>query len=105
MCSDVGANKFLETRDMKYWVIVRRRKFQFISNEPKLLTKLICAIELWSQLMTPFEFQERLLVRLQQKKNHITNLKSALRTVAISLVFHSVSFHVKIVLQNIKNLT
>ena len=54
--------------------------------------------------MMPFEVQEGLLVRLQKKKNHITNLKSVLKTVVISLVFHSVSCHVKIVMQNVKNM-
>ena len=55
--------------------------------------------------MNPFEFQEGLLVRLQKKKNHITDLKNVFRVVLIGLLFHSVSFHVKIVLQNVKNLT
>ena len=82
MCFDVGANHFLETRDMKDWVNVRRRrKFQFISNIPNLLKNFIWTIEIWSQLLMPFEFQGGLLVRLQMKKNHVTDLKSALRTV------------------------
>ena len=54
--------------------------------------------------MVPFEFQGGLLVRLQTKKNHVTDLKSALRTVLIGLVFHAGSGHVKIVLQKVKNL-
>ena len=56
------------------------------------------------QLMTPWKFQEGLLVRLQTKKNHVTDLKSALKTMLIGLVFHAGSGHVKIVLQNVKNL-
>ena len=47
--------------------------------------------------MIPFVFQGGLLVTLQTKKNHITNLKSALRMVLISLLFHAGSCHVKIV--------
>ena len=68
------------------------------------MKNLTCPIELWSQLMTPFEFQGGLLVRLQTKKNHITNLKGALRMVLIGLLLHVIPFHVKIVLQNMKNL-
>ena len=52
----------------------------------------------------PFEFQGGLLVRLQTKKNHITDLKGALRTVLISLLLHVISCHVKILLQNVENL-
>ena len=54
--------------------------------------------------MIPFEFQGGLLVRLQTKKNHVTDLKSALIMVLISLVFHAGSGHVKIVLQKVKNM-
>ena len=54
--------------------------------------------------MKPFEFKEGLLVMLQKKKNHIINLKSAHGMVLIDLLFHSVSCHVKIVLQNVNNL-
>ena len=105
MCSVVGANYFLETRDMKYWMNAgRRRKFQFISNRPNLLKNPKCPIELWSELMTPFEFQGGLLVRLQMKKNHITDLKGVLRTVLIGLLLHAISFHVNILLQNVENL-
>ena len=89
---------------MKYWVNARRRKFQFISNEPNLLKNLIWPIEIWSQLLIPFEFQGGLLVRMHTKKNHITDLKSTLRTMLIVLLFHAVSFHVNIVLQNVKTL-
>ena len=105
MAFDVGAKNFLQTRDMKYWVNARRRrKFQFISNRPNLLKNFIWPIEIWSQLLTPFDFQGGLLVRLQMNKNLVTDLKSVLRTVLISLVFHAGFGHVKIVLQNVKNL-
>ena len=91
---------------MKYWMNVRRRrKFQFIiSNGPNLLKNLIWPIEIWSQLLTPFELQGGFLVRLQMKKNHITDLKGVLRMVLIGLLLHAISFHVKILLQNVKNL-
>ena len=90
---------------MKDWVNARRRgKFQFISNRPNLLKNFIWPIELWSQLLMPFEFQGGLLVRLQTKKNHITDLKGALRTVLINLLLHAISCHVKILLQNVENL-
>ena len=90
---------------MKDWVNARRRrKFQFISNRPNLLKNFIWPIELWSQLLIPFEFQGGLVVRLQMKKNHITDLKGVLRTVLINLLLHVISCHVKILLQNVKNL-
>ena len=89
---------------MKYWVNARRRKFQFISNGPNLLKNLIWPIELWSEFLMPFDFQGGFLGRLHAKKNHITDLKSALRTMLISLLFHAGSCHVKIVLQEVKNL-
>ena len=54
--------------------------------------------------MIPFEFQGGLLVKLQMKKNHVIDLKSALRMVPIVLVFLMGSGHVKIVLQKVKNL-
>ena len=54
--------------------------------------------------MTPCEFQEGLLVRLQTKKDHITNLKGLLITVLISLLLHAISCYVKILLQNVENL-
>ena len=93
------------TRDMKYWMNVRwRRKFQFISNRPNLLKNLIWAIKLWIQILIPFEFQGGLLIRLQMKKDQIIDLKSALRMVLIVFLFHLVSFHLKIVLQNVNNL-
>ena len=38
----------------------------------------------------PFEFQGGLLVRLQTKKNHISDLKGALIMVLIGLLFHAV---------------
>ena len=82
----------------------RRRKFQFISSGPNLMKNLIWPIELWSKILIPFEFQGAFLVRTLTKKNHITNMKSALRTVLIGMLFHVVSFHVKSVLQNVKNL-
>ena len=50
------------------------------------------------------EFQGGLLVRMETKRKNITELKSALRMVLIRLLFHAVSCHVKIVLQNVKNL-
>ena len=83
---------------------MRRRKFQFISNVPNILKNLLWPREIWSHLLIPFEFQGGLLVRLQTKKNHVTELKSALRMVLIGLVFHAGSGHVKIVLQKVKNL-
>ena len=105
MCYDFGANHFLKTRDMKYWVNMRRRrKFQFIRNRPNLLKNLIWPIELWSQLLMLFEFQGGLLVRLLTKKNHIIDLKGALRIVLIDLLFHVISCHVKIVLHNVRNM-
>ena len=52
----------------------------------------------------PFEFQGGLLVRLQMKKSHITDLKGVLRMVLIGLLLHVISGHVKIILQNVKNL-
>ena len=52
----------------------------------------------------PFEFQGGLLVSLHMKTNHITDLKGALRMVLISLLLHAISFHVKILLQNVENL-
>ena len=52
----------------------------------------------------PFEFHGGLLVRLQTKNNHITDLKGALKTVLISLLLHAISFHVKILFQNVENL-
>ena len=52
----------------------------------------------------PFEFQGGLLVWLQMKKNHITDLKGALRTVLIVLLLHAIYGHVKILLENVKNL-
>ena len=52
----------------------------------------------------PFEFQGGLLVRLQMKKNHIIDLKGALRMVLIGLLLHAISSHVNILLQNVKNL-
>ena len=52
----------------------------------------------------PFEFQGGLLVRIQRKKNHITDLKGALSTVLIGLLLHAISCHVKILLQNVENL-
>ena len=55
-------------------------------------------LEIWSQPITPFEFHEGFLIRMKKNKNHMTNLKSALRTVEISLVFHLIFCHVKIVL-------
>ena len=76
----------------------RRRKFQFISNRPNLLKIYIWTRDIWREHLIPFEFQGGLLVRLQTKKNHVTDLKSALRTVLIVLLFHAVSWHVKIVL-------
>ena len=54
--------------------------------------------------MIPFEFQGGLLVRLQTKKNDVTNLKNVLRMVLIGLVFHVGFGHVNYVLQNVKNL-
>ena len=51
----------------------------------------------------PFEFHGGLLVKLETKKNHITDLKSALKMVFIGMLFHAVSFHVNIVFQNVKN--
>ena len=90
---------------MEDWVNVRRRrKFQFISNRPNLLKKFIWPIELWSHILMPFEFQGGFLVRLQTKKKHIIDLKGALRMVLIGLLLHAISFHVKILLQNVKNL-
>ena len=63
---------------MKYWVNVRRRwKFQLRRNKPNILKNLIWPIEHWSEHSIPSEFQGGLLVRMQMKKNHITNLKSA----------------------------
>ena len=64
LCSDFGAYNFLETRDMKYLVNMRRRKAQFISNKPNILKNLIWPIELWSQVMIPFVFHGVFLVRL-----------------------------------------
>ena len=52
----------------------------------------------------PFEFQGGLLVRIQMNKNHITDFKGALRTMLIGLLLHAISCHVKILLQNVKNL-
>ena len=54
--------------------------------------------------MNPFEFHGGFLVSMSTEKNDITDLKSALKTFFIGLLFCSVSFHVKIVLQNVKNL-
>ena len=90
---------------MNYWVNARiRRKFQFISNRRNVLKNCIWPIELWSQLLISFLFQGWLLLRMQMKKNHINNLKSALIRVLTDLLFHSVFGHVKSVLQNVKNL-
>ena len=90
---------------MKDWVNVRRRrKFQFISNRPNILKKFIWPLETWSQLLMPFEFQGGLIVRLQTKKNHITDLKGALRMVLIGLLLHVIYCHVNILLQNVENL-
>ena len=41
---------------------------------------------------------------VQTKKNHVIELKSALKTKLIGLLFDSVSCHVNIVLQNVNNL-
>ena len=68
------------------------------------MKNLIWPIELWIQVMIPSKFQGEFLVRMYTNKNHITELKSALKTVLIILLFHSVSFHVNIVLQNVKNM-
>ena len=54
--------------------------------------------------MMLFEFQEGLLVRMETNKKHITDLKSMLKMVLIELLFHSLSCHVNIVMQNVKNL-
>ena len=89
---------------MKYRVNSRRRKFQFINSGTNLLKNLIWTIAIWSPLMIPFEFYGWFLVRLYTNKNHINDLKIALRTVLIGLLFHSVSYHMNIVLQNVKNL-
>ena len=83
---------------------MRRRKCQFISNIPNLLKNCIWARYLWSEHLIPSVFQGGFLVRLQTKKNHITNLKSALRTLLINLLFHVGFCQVKIVLQEVKNL-
>ena len=82
----------------------RRRKFKFISNIPNLLKNYIWERDLWSEHLIPFVFQGGFLVRLETKKNHITNLKSALKMVLIGLLFHPGSCHVKIVLQEVKNM-
>ena len=68
------------------------------------MKNLLWPTELWNELLMPFEFQGGFPVTLHTKKNHITNLKSALKMVLISLVFHAGSFHVKIVLQEVNNM-
>ena len=52
----------------------------------------------------PFEFQGGFIVGIQTKKNHITDLKGALRPVLIGLLLHAISFDVNILLQNVNNL-
>ena len=68
------------------------------------MKNLIWPVELWSHILIPFEFQGGLLVRMQMKKNHITDLKGALKMVLIGLLLHAIYGHVKILFQNVKNL-
>ena len=77
---------------------------QFITNRPNLLKNCIWTRDICSEHLIPIEFQGGLLVILQTKKKHVIDLKSALRTMLIGLVFHVGSGHVNIVLQTVKNL-